>query len=249
VTCDELQTLLHGYVDGELDLVHHLQAEEHLQSCPACAHACKRLQVLQATFRSPSFRFEPPVGLRERIESSLEVQPPVRRARRPHLWLAAAACAALFAFAVWGATLFWISRSEKERLLDEVVASHVRSLMAEHLTDIRSSDQHTVRPWFHGRVPFSPAIHDLSKEGFTLVGGRLDYVNQRTVIALVYQRRKHKINVLIWPSSSADEQPRSLTHQSYNLVHASWGGMARWAVSDLNAEELSEFVKLLRRRE
>ena len=110
-------------------------------------------------------------------------------------------------------------------------------------TDVASSDQHTVRPWFHGRLDFSPRVQDLSAEGFTLVGGRLDYVHKRSVIALVYQRRKHTINVLIWPSaSSEDEKPRSLTHQTYNLVHASWGGMTRWAVSDLNARELRELL-------
>jgi anti-sigma factor RsiW len=250
VTCDELRPLMHGYVDGELDLVHHLEVEQHLESCSGCARACKRLQVLQATLRTPSFRFEPPPELRRRVEASLREPAPVRPMRRPRLWLAVASCAAMFAITVWGVSYYWATRMAEDRVVEEVVASHVRSLMVEHLTDITSTDQHTVRPWFNGKIDFSPPIHDLSRDGFTLVGGRLDYVNNRLVVALVYSCRKHKINVLIWPSSSsADEEPRFLTRQTYQLIHASWGGMTRWAVSDLNAGELREFMELMRRRD
>ena len=249
MTCDELRALLPGYVDGELDLVHHLDTEQHLETCPECARACKRLQTLQATLHTSSFRFEPPRGLRQRIVSSLD-EHPARPLRRPRIWLAAASCAALFAAAVWGVSLYLVSRMTDDRVAEEVVASHVRSLMAEHLTDKRSSDRHEVRPWFHGRIDFSPSVPDLSAEGFPLLGGRLDYVNNRSVVALVYGRRKHTINVLIWPSSSStDEDTRSLSRQTYQLVHGSWGGMTRWAVSDLNGEELREFMELLRRHD
>jgi anti-sigma factor RsiW len=249
VTCDELQTLLHGYVDGELDLVHQLDAERHLESCPACARACKQLQGLQATLKDPSFRFEPSPGLRGRIVSSLRKVDPVPPPRRSRLWLAVASCAATFALAAWGVSL-WMSRGEEDRVAQEVVASHVRSLLANHLTDVASTDRHTVRPWFHGQLDFSPAVPDLSAAGFVLVGGRLDYVDNRVVAALVYKRRKHTINVLIWPSSSnTDEEPRALTRQTYHLVHSSRAGMTSWAVSDLNPDELRAFVELIRQHD
>ena len=249
MTCDELQILLHGYVDGELDLVHQLDAERHLESCPACARACKQLQGLQATLKDASFRFAPPAGLRGRIISGLRKVDPLPQPRRSRLWLAVAACAAIFAFAIWGAS-FWMSRAEDDRVAQEVVASHVRSLMVNHLTDVTSTNQHTVRPWFQddAKIDFSPPVVNLSNEDFFLAGGRLDYVDNRVVAALVYKRRKHTINVLIWPSSATvDQEPRSLTRQTYRLVHFTRGGLTTWAVSDLNAEELLAFVELIRK--
>jgi anti-sigma factor RsiW len=275
VTCDELQTLLPGYVDEELDLVHQLDAERHLEACPACARACKQLQGLQATLKDASFRFAPPPGLRGRIISGLRKVDPIPQPRRSRLWLAVASCAAMFALVAWGVS-FWMASAEDDRLAQEalasrvhsleselmearadqvakeVVASHVRSLMVNHLTDVTSTDQHTVRPWFQedGKINFSPAVFNFSKEDFPLVGGRLDYVDNRVVAALVYKRRKHKINVLIWPSSTtAEQEPRSLTRQTYHLVQFTRGGLTTWAVSDLNAEELLAFVELLRKHD
>jgi anti-sigma factor RsiW len=251
VTCDELQSLLHGYVDGELDLVHQLDAEKHLESCPECARACQRLRVLQATLKDDSFRFDSPPQLRGRITASLQGLDPIQPPRRSRLWLAVASCAAMFALAAWSVT-FWMSRTEEDRLAQEVVSAHVRSLMVEHLTDVTSSDQHTVRPWFQdrGKIDFSPPIPDLSAEGFFLVGGRLDYVDNRVVAALVYKRRKHTINVLVWPSfTTAEEKPRALTRQTYHLVHFMHGGLTTWAVSDLNLEEMRAFVELLRKQD
>ena len=250
MTCDDLQPLLHGYVDGELDLVHYLEAEQHLQSCPGCARACKRLQVLQAALRGRSFRFQPPPGLRERIGASLRELDHARPARRPGRWLAVAACAAMVVFAIWGVLSFWPYWGEDERVAQEVVASHVRSLMVDrHLTDKPSTDTHEVKPWFQGKIDFVPDVPNLDGEGFFLKGGRLDYLNNRSVAALVYQRRRHTINLLVWPSpGSAGEEPRALTRQGYQIVHWTQAGMTCWAVSDLNAEELRAFVDLVRRK-
>jgi anti-sigma factor RsiW len=141
------------------------------------------------------------------------------------------------------------SRSSAEDLLvREVLSSHVRSLLvASHQTDVASSDQHTVKPWFQGHLDFSPPVKDLSKDDFLLIGGRLDYLGDHPVAALVYKRREHFINLFIWPSSSGSAAgPAAVTRQGYHLIHWTDAGLTNWAVSDLNEKELEEFVNLIR---
>jgi anti-sigma factor RsiW len=138
-------------------------------------------------------------------------------------------------------------RSRNENLLaQEVVSSHIRSMMLNHLVDVPSSDQHTVKPWFNGKLDFAPDVKDFADQGFPLVGGRLDYIDNRTVAALIYQRRKHAINLFIWPAPEVNNQPaQQLSVNGYNIIHWTRSGTRYWAVSDVNSADLSEFAKLV----
>jgi anti-sigma factor RsiW len=249
VSCPDFRDLLHGYADGELDLVHTLRVEQHLRDCPACARACEGLRSLHAALQADAVRFAPPAGLARRVRFALrgaaQRQPPTRRFR---LLAAAAALALLVAGGAWGVARLRTLPAEQELLAREVVGSHVRSLMAAHLFDIPSTNRHVVKPWFDGKLDFSPPVVDLAAHRFPLQGGRLDYVNGRAVAALVYHRRLHVINLLIWPAAGGDTPPRAETRQGYHLVSWAKGGMAFWAVSDLNSDELNNFVQLLQDR-
>jgi anti-sigma factor RsiW len=156
------------------------------------------------------------------------------------------AAAILFLFGVSATLAVLLVRrgpSPDERLAEWVVAGHIRSLQVNHLTDVTSTDRHTVKPWFHGRLDFSPPVPDLS--GFTLSGGRLDYLAERQVVALVYYCRSHAINVFIWPADSEEEKSVwRHSRQGYHVRRWQRGGMTFWAVSDLNDEDMDKFVQL-----
>ena len=248
MTCQDMQHWMHGYLDGELDLVRNLEMEGHLQTCPACAQVLANYRSLQRALRNDAFYFKAPNSLETRIRSSLGKTQSRTRTLRIRTWatLGAIAASILIIFALgWMATRE--GHSAKDLLVREIVSSHVRSLMASHLTDVPSSDQHKVKPWFKGQLDFSPPVKDLSKEGFTLVGGRLDYIGDRPVAALVYQRRKHFINLFIWPASTGSvADPTVFSRQGYNLIHWTEDGLTYWAVSDLNEKELEEFVQSVR---
>jgi len=247
--CPETQTLIHGYADGELDLMKSLEIEQHLQECPACAQAHANLQAVRAAIQNSSLYFQTPPGLAKRVQSSLRgashsVRTPGMSPRR---LLAVAASLALVAVGGWAVLRALSARSADVFLTQELVASHVRSqMLASHRFDVASSDAHTVKPWFEGKLDFSPPVKDLVAEGFPLVGGRLDYLHDRAVAALVYQRRKHSINLFIWPSSPGDEAaPKTATRQGFHLLQWTGSGMTFCAVSDLNEDELQEFVRLI----
>lgn len=253
MTCTHTQNLLHAYRDGELDLVRHLEIEHHLADCPACAELLAGLESLAGAVRAGAPYHRAPDGLRQRLRAAVAREArPVRAWRRlPWKWLEAAAAAACIALVAWGLGRYGagvgVSPAADERLAQEVFASHVRSLMAEHLTDKPSSDRHQVKPWFDGKLDFAPAVPDLSDHGFALVGGRLDYLDGRPVAALVYKRRLHVINCFVWPAQQQGEaQPQTLARQGYRAVRWARGGMTYWAVSDLNGPELHEFADLMR---
>ncbi len=255
MNCKEAESLLDAYVDRELDVVTSLEIETHLQACPACARVCENHLALRSALHSSSLYAGAPEGLRKRIHGALvgHERQAGARTRSPFAlswstrWLAFAACVLLVAVAVWRIASASRSGPADDRIARDVIASHIRSLMPNHLTDVPSSDQHTVKPWFNGKLDFSPTVSDLAAEGFPLVGGRLDYIDSRPVAALVYQRRRHLINVFIWPSQSGSDEPeRSESRQGYNLLHWARAGMTYWVASDLNRSELNRFAALLK---
>jgi len=226
-----------------------LEIEQHLEACPACAQAHAGLQAVRTAVQNSSRYFQTPPGLAKRVQSSLRgashsVRTPGMSPRR---LLAVAASLALVAVGGWAVLRALSARSADVFLTQELVASHVRSqMLASHRFDVASSDAHTVKPWFEGKLDFSPPVKDLVAEGFPLVGGRLDYLHDRAVAALVYQRRKHSINLFIWPSSPGDEAaPKTATRQGFHLLQWTGSGMTFCAVSDLNEDELQEFVRLI----
>jgi len=261
VSCPGNETLIHGFLDGELDLVSALRLEAHLKECLSCAQAYENHKALSHTLKSGPFYFRASGALERRIRTALvESNPAASRpigSARKATWrklpspswalLGVAASLALVALVALRFVPWPQHPSPDELLAQDVLASHVRSLMANHLTDVPSSDQHTVKPWFDGKLDFSPPVEDLSAQGFTLVGGRLDYLADRPVAALVYQRRRHFINLFIWASTEQSAQ-KAVMRQGYNLVHWTHAGMTYWAASDLNYRELGEFVRLVQDR-
>jgi anti-sigma factor RsiW len=253
MSCQETRQLLDAYVDGELDLVRSLEVERHLESCAECHAIAMQLKEVRSAVQIASPYFLAPAGLEKRIRAQLRVPPEEHRQTVPEknllAWRWAAVAASIVALAVLTTMFVATLRqpSEADTLAKQVVSSHIRSLMANHLADVPSSDQHTVKPWFNGKLDFSPPVKDLKAEGFPLIGGRLDYLDARPVAALLYQRNRHTINLFVWPSKHSDAGPRTFTVNGYNVIHWTQLGMTYWAVSDLNSRELNDFAIHLRK--
>jgi anti-sigma factor RsiW len=251
VTCEEIRDLLSPYADGELDLVRGVEIERHLHDCSSCAAVLERTRALSTRLGDPALYHQAPPGLAQRVRAALPGTTGPRHRLASIPWrpvLAAAAAVVLVAFGVWGAVNVLTTPSRDELLAEQVVAAHVRSsLLENHRVDRQSSNQHVVKPWFIGKVDVAPEVKDLSEQGFTLEGGRLDYIDHQNAAALVYLRNGHLINVFIWRSSGKDSGPEYLDRQGYHLIHWIRSERAFWVVSDLNARELSEFADLLRR--
>ena len=246
--CKNAQILIAGYLDRELDPVQTVETEDHLHACAVCSQSYKDHQVLSEGLRTGSVYFKAPAGLEKRIQRAVRQAAKAESVRRwlSWSWVRMATPLAAAALVLFTLVPFLRGPSTEEILTREVVSGHVRSLMANHLADVPSSDQHTVKPWFNGKLDFSPPVQDLATQGFPLVGGRLDYLDNRPVAALIYQRAKHLINVFIWPSSeSSDSGIKSETRQGYHVFHWTRSGMTYWAVSDLEESQLQEFVQLL----
>jgi len=242
MNCDQSKPLLQAYADGELDAARILELESHLRACPACACAMENLRSLKKAVKQDALYFAAPAGLRRQIKAELRSS----AGERPKFWNWLSVTTTGFATACL-ALLVMIAEtrpSGQQRIEHEVVASHVRSLMANHALDVASSDQHTVKPWFDGKLDFAPPVKDLAAQEFPLTGGRLDYVDNRAVAALVFQRHKHIINLFIWPAKETLSPPVALAPmQGYNVIHWMDSGMTFWAASDLNETELAEFAR------
>jgi anti-sigma factor RsiW len=244
MSCAETAILLHALLDGELDAGHAREVEAHLRDCARCAgefRAHRRMQ--EAIASAPALRFDAPLSLRRRIEKALPLAPQRATNRRAVLkgfFMGGALSTAMAASVVVGI----INRDEQDRVLGDLVSAHVRSLQGEHLTDVETSDQHTVKPWFNGRLDLSPPVVDLTAQGFTLIGGRLDYLDGRAVACIVYRRRKHVINLFVAPATDFTARSAKLESlQGYNICRWSAHRLEFFAVSDINADELREFME------
>jgi len=265
MNCEEATKLMDGYSDGELDPITSQTIEQHLRECPKCDEAYKIHGSLIHAIGNATPYYKAPAELRERIQSSLrdeiaelptrdvarDTQPLFpRRQPRPRAilwetswnWLALAA-AIIFAAIIALTLVPRLQRPGADQFLaTQLIASHVRSLMANHLTDVASSDQHTVKPWLDAKLDFAPPVVDLAGEGFPLIGGRLDYLDNRPVAALVYQRRKHFINLFVWPEKTGAARPTmAMSHEGYQLLHWADPDFNYWAVSDVSANDLQTF--------
>jgi anti-sigma factor RsiW len=252
MNCEACQDFIDAYVDNELDAAATISVERHLRDCPGCRHQLKARNGLRALLLQPQLRFEVPSSLRTKVRSALraasaEAPPPWRRRFLIPWFSVPLALAALVV--VLGLALFpegqRLGRSPDQTLVGQVISSHVRSLLAAHLLDVPSTDQHTVKPWFAGKLEFSPPVQDFAERGFSLIGGRLDYLGGQTVAALVYRHKQHVINLFIWPSQTGRAAPvQSFAEGGYHALHWDGGGFAFWAVSDVGPQALRAFAEL-----
>ena len=245
----EVQELLPAYGDQELGTVETLEIERHLESCADCQREYAAQRIVSARFKKEAVYHDAPAHLSQRIMAALPQDEASTRFWQRSWgfnWRnAGAALAAMLALA-WSVGLYFNLPTDQDKLTDEVVASHVRSLQVDHLSDVVSTDQHTVKPWFNGKLNFSPPVVDLASQGFPLTGGRLDYLGGRPVAALVYRHAQHPINLYIWPTTERDVAPQLQNRQGYHLVRWTWDGMNYWAVSDLAARDLEQFGGMVR---
>jgi anti-sigma factor RsiW len=257
MNCDDSRIYLPAYLDEELDVAECLRIQKHLTECADCRQAQDEQLALRSALRDPDLYAHPSPDFSKRIEAA------VRRAAQEEarsqgsswfesLWVGGfrwvPAAAALVIVAIGAFLVMNSLRSSHQQLIaSAVLAGHIRSLQPGHLIDVPSSDRHTVKPWFQGKLDFSPPVPDLSELGWTLVGGRLDYVDGRPVAVLIYQRRMHNINVFLWPNhGSADDAIREEDAQGYQILHWNGAETTYWVVSDLNNAELMELARALR---
>lgn len=247
MSCDFAGTLLHAYLDGELDASRAAEFERHLENCRECTATLGAAESLRSTLQRAQLYETAPPELRKKIRAELKVPATGSSGSKVAAWrwLAAAAAILLVSGVAWFAMPHFRGEGPTSVTSAEVVDAHIRSLQPGHLTDVASTDQHTVKPWFNGKLDFVPPVRDYMDEGFPLIGGRLDVLGERNVAALVYGRRKHFINVFVWPTKESDtpiHPPGS--RQGYQWVHWRHQGMEFCAVSDVSAQDLHELAQL-----
>jgi anti-sigma factor RsiW len=247
MNCQQARLFIEPYADGELDAAAILELEKHIHDCPACALELKNARALKKVLKQDSLFSTAPKELRRQIKMDLRAESKIKSRRQfwNWNWLTAATSSAVFACLAILLTITLTRPSAQQNLAQEIVSSHVRSLMANHLMDVASTDQHTVKPWFNGKLDFSPPVKDLAAQQFPLIGGRLDYLGGHSAAVLIFQRNKHVINLFVWPAKENDAQPAVLSAiHGYHLIHWTESQMTFWAVSDLNEKELEEFAQI-----
>jgi len=241
--CPDKIELLQAYFDGELDAANAQALEAHLTTCPGCSAALDELRMLRARFADPALRERAPEHLRRRVEAILQAEgsgPSRRAGTRALPWGLSAGFGAIAAALATVAVL-----PSAGALETQLVADHVRSTLGTRLVDVETSDRHTVKPWFNGKVDFAPPVVDLAGAGFPLQGGRLEYLDGRRVAALVYRRNKHIINLFVWPQETGLRLPAlGGSDDGYAIVHWTDGGLQFWAVSDVDRRDLEAFSRL-----
>jgi len=251
MNCDESEVLLHALIDGELDAGHARDIEAHVAACRGCGEKLAAFRTMHEVMSAAPLKETAPAHLRARVEA-LMTTPASRvvsmrqfmRPTRRSFFGGFATGSVLSAAVAASLVLTVIRRDQEQTIAEEVVSAHIRSLQAGHLMDVETSDQHTVKPWFNGRVDVAPPVVDLTAESFTLLGGRLDYIDSEPVAAIVYQRRKHVINLFV-AQHLGKRHTRAIADsiQGYNVRHWSQDGLDLWAVSDIVGDELDEFVQ------
>lgn len=246
MNCRECNPLIGAYHDGELDAVNSIDVERHLKSCPVCANALARVDAVHNAFQNPALSYSAPFELRQKVAAISQKVNRTGSRSRGFVWslpsFSFGAIAGMVAVLICAVVISLPVRSPN----DEVVAAHVRSLMAEHLTDVASTDSHTVKPWFAGKVDFSAPVKDFADRGFPLVGGRLDYIRGRPVMALVYKRNRHVVNVFISPLQDAKARATQVkVERGFTVATKKSNGLEFSAVSDLNQTELSQLLEFV----
>ena len=233
---------LNAFVDGELELTRQLEFEARLAGDAALRAEVESLRSLRDVLRERADYHAAPAALRERLRK------PAAAGGGWCAWFAwrplipAAALAGLLA---WALSLTLAQGRRDERVMQEVIASHVRASLGQRGVDVASSDRHTVKPWLAARLDYSPPVADAPLPGTSFIGGRVDYVDSRPVAALVYRQRQHVIDAYVWPGAPADTASRTLSQRGFNIVHWAHGGMSFWLVSDINRDELRAFARAL----
>jgi len=245
MNCNEAKAVLNAYLDKQLDAIETKDVAEHIGECPACGDEYRKLVEVTSAIHSGAVRHKAPGNLERRLIKSLKHYDSKTGFSIASVWSYS------LPSLIFGIALGWIlmtnysTRQVRNDELHAVVAAHVRSLMVDHITDVASSDSHTVKPWFHGRLDFSPTVRDLTQQGYPLIGGRMDYIEERAVAALVYRHRKHTINLFVSPLNTEPGIRQNAGYNGYNIIHWDDGQFSYWLISDLNNKDLAHFKELL----
>lgn len=245
MNCQDVSLLLDSYVDGEfIDVIRIREIEEHLKTCAHCQHELAALQKVRTLAQDGATYFSAPVRLLSSVQAiGGEDVGPNKVLFDWGRWLRPAFGFASFGLAAAAIVFLLFSRGQVPNLESELVASHIRSLQASHLYDVVSTDKHTVKPWFQGKLDFAPDVPNLATDDFPLLGGRLDYIDHHPAAALVYRHAKHMINVFVIPGGGAATRPATSTKDGYHIVHWTEHGLRYWAVSDMEDQSVENFAE------